>query len=342
MWALDGLAHAGTADALRGLDRAVAARCPTDEDLVGVLSWYRIEEPPWNQWRMSNRRMDRAFAAIEAEGRSLTLLRARVPNVTDEIPQLLTEVVALESKSTAELLELSDWNTWPILKDRTSRADVTLLLAAARGGGDGAKSAALIALGEQNNAGVLEAAELAVRNGSKQVARAGRRAIFGLSSDSIVTKARGWLAETGALGDAAARILSRKGTEADVPALFEGLERARAEENVYMQSSLVEGFGRLRAESAAPLIEVIFAETTYSYLRGRAAEALSEISPMFPRGLAIECLWDCEEGTRALGATVASLEGPRVRDRLAELSADVVEGKSAREAASHRIQSQAR
>ncbi len=322
-WALDALAEVGSADAVRGLGPAVAASCATDKDLVQALMWLRSEQPVWNEWRLSTPRIDRAFASIEATQKSRT---------QGEVP---------ESRSTEELLQLSQFNTWRILKDRTSQADVNLLMAATRDGSDGAKSAALIALGEQNNGAVLEPAELAVRTGSEQVARAGRMALFRLSSDSAVTKARGWLRESGHLGDAAAHILSEHGTAADIPALMEALERARAEQNLYAQSSLVEGLGRLRAERSASMIEVIFAETAYSYLRRRAAEALSAVSSEFPRGLAIECLWDCEEDTRALGATVASLGEPRVRERLAELSADNVEGDDARKVATERIQSQA-
>jgi HEAT repeat protein len=244
-----------------------------------------------------------------------------------------------ESKSTAQLLQLSDSNTWRILKERTSQEDVRMLIAAARNADDGAKSAALISLGHQNNDTVLDLAELAVRNGSEQVARAGRMALFRLSSDLAVTKARAWIREPGHLGDAAAHILSAHGTAADVPVLREALKHARAEEDVYAQSSIVDGLGRLGDERVATAIEAIFVETTYSYLRRRAAHALAQVSPTFSRTLAIECLWDCEADTRLLACSVAPLEIATVRERITELAADVVEEEDVRHEADARLTS---
>src|SRR5690606_16879753 len=76
--------------------------------------------------------------------------------------------------------------------------------------------------------------------------------------------------------------------------------------------SLVEGAGRLALTAAVPVLRHVYRETSSSLLRGHAARALAATDPSFPAGFAIECLWDCEEDTRATGARYATTVDTRV------------------------------
>jgi hypothetical protein len=100
---------------------------------------------------------------------------------------------------------------------------------------------------------------------------------------------------------------------------------------------LVDGAGRLSIACAAPLLRHIYRETSSSHLRGRAALALTATDPSFPAGFAVECLWDCEESTRELGARHAAIGDARVVEQLRRLATDPAEEAEVQTAVRSRI-----
>ncbi|MEV0708466.1 hypothetical protein [Nocardia aurea] len=84
-------------------------------------------------------------------------------------------------------------------------------------------------------------------------------------------------------------------------------------------------------------VEAIFDSTVYSYLRERCAKTTSRLSSAFARERAVECLDDCESGTRRVGITHADLSIRGVRERLGRIAEDPTEDDDNRQAARNRI-----
>ncbi|OEV32113.1 hypothetical protein AN219_00870, partial [Streptomyces nanshensis] len=138
-------------------------------------------------------------------------------------------------------------------------------------------------------------------------------------------------APEGALPDclttAAAEMLACRGGAQDARAVLSALRRTVRKEGPDSEAlwPLVDGVGRLGVDCAAPVLRHIYRETSSSQLRGRAAGALALTDPSFAAGFAVECLWDCEETTRALAAESAATGDERVVERLRRLAADPAE-----------------
>jgi hypothetical protein len=60
------------------------------------------------------------------------------------------------------------------------------------------------------------------------------------------------------------------------------------------------------------------------------------VDPTFAGGRAVECLWDCEEGVRAVGVEHADLT-PQVQARLESMVGDVIEDDRVRALAAVRL-----
>ena len=86
----------------------------------------------------------------------------------------------------------------------------------------------------------------------------------------------------------------------------------------------------------SPELRRAFREMTDSFGRRFVAKALAELDSEFSSTLAVDCLWDAEERTREIGASVAALDVPGVRGRLQELAADEYEAAEVRAAAQAR------
>lgn len=91
----------------------------------------------------------------------------------------------------------------------------------------------------------------------------------------------------------------------------------------------------------APEVGRAFREMFDSYGRHFVADALVAVDADFPKGLAVDCLWDAEKTIREVGATHASLGIPGVRERLRELADDLHEDVDVREKARARLGSEA-
>jgi len=83
----------------------------------------------------------------------------------------------------------------------------------------------------------------------------------------------------------------------------------------------------------------IFYNFRFSMGRSYAAKALQITSPeFFANNLALECLWDCEEGTRELAAKFAPLDAPEGLPRIRYLADDTFEGEPVRIEAKKRLE----
>jgi hypothetical protein len=301
------------------------------QDAVAVLRRYVVEGWNW-QW------------ALEA------LADLDFPHATEGLGDELerrfeSDAELIEALRGATLLEL--WRRWAEKNPRLSRAldalkatneqgtanqieepSVALLVTTATTGREDARRAALAHLGSLHAAEAIEPAELAIRNGSTELRRLGRRALFRAANPGMVPQARRWATEDNELAEVALRVLARHGDFGDVLFLRASLENAWKLGHIYGACDAVDGLGRLADRESESTIETIYDETTYSYLRRRAARALAALSEQFALGRAIESLWDCESETRLVGAASANLARDSVRHRLGEILGNPLEDAS--------------
>ncbi|NEA86378.1 HEAT repeat domain-containing protein, partial [Streptomyces sp. SID14436] len=150
---------------------------------------------------------------------------------------------------------------------------------------------------------------------------------------------RRWAGRPDALGAAAGRVLACRGGVQDREPVLAALREAVRGEGPDATTlwTLVDGAGRLGITCAAPVLRHVYRETASSHLRGRTARALAATDPSFAAGLAVECLWDCEESTREIAARHAGTGDSRVVERLRRLAADPAEEAEVQTAVRSRI-----
>ncbi|MFI5533905.1 HEAT repeat domain-containing protein [Kitasatospora sp. NPDC051853] len=211
--------------------------------------------------------------------------------------------------------------------------DRPAVLAAARDGAPGARTAALRYLVDQQDPEAAGLIELAAADIDRRVVSSALSELRRMRGAAALEHARRWAdPDTGgadsALGEAAVQLLADAGEPADGPLVVAGLRRwisSRGVEGTGL-GTLVDGVGRLAAAGAVPALRHVYGEAASSELRGRAAKALSLTDQYFARGIAVECLWDCEEATRELAARHVTTTGDvRVLERLRRLAADPAE-----------------
>jgi hypothetical protein len=126
----------------------------------------------------------------------------------------------------------------------------------------------------------------------------------------------------------------------DVPVLRAALKEAlqNDEEFCYRLCTLVDAFSHLPGAGSVPELSDVFAQFRYSYGRSRAAKAISVTSPdLFRERFALECMWDCEDRTRVLGAKFVPLSDKASTGRLHDLASNLWEEKEVRAEAGKRI-----
>ena len=167
-----------------------------------------------------------------------------------------------------------------------------------------ARRLALLALAERRDPAAIHiAAEVFKRN----VIGAERASAFGyflaLDASVIVPLARGWLDLEDGRSRVAAATMALHSTPDDLPLIRSAFSRAWSAHSMYEISDLVDALARLPSVGPHSELRVVFTDVEYSYARRRAAVALAATDPEFPTTFAAECLWDCEEETRLIGAT---------------------------------------
>ena len=122
-------------------------------------------------------------------------------------------------------------------------------------------------------------------------------------------------------------------TAEDIPLLRHAIADALPDDkgNIYRLCSLFEAFSHLPDVGLIPELLEVFVRFRYSYGRASAAEAIDVTAPsLFQKKFALECLWDCEDRARFVGAATVPLENPEAMLRLRQLASDVWEYEDVR------------
>ncbi|WP_424214857.1 HEAT repeat domain-containing protein [Streptomyces sp. BI20] len=334
-WALDELATRDDDAGLRGLADAVLARFPRTEEGERELTEAvrdAYEPRPWALWEELPAHAERLRAARE---RGSFQRWQRQLGGSGPRPEWGVDAVfewAEDGLRRGTPLHVPAARCLAAVAGPEDRSAV--LAAAAGHRGEAARATALhhLVLAEPENPAVLDLIEAA---GDEPAVAAYAR----MTGPGALARARAWALRDDALGHAAAALLAGHGAAADAPAVLGALRAAvRAEgpdsPRLY---ALVDGVGRLAVHCAAPVLRHLYRETASSRLRGRAARALATTDPRFASGLAVECLWDCEDDTREIAAHHAETADSRVTDRLRRLAADPAEDEPVQSAVRNRI-----
>lgn len=330
-WALDELAVRDEDDALRALGPAVLARFPatTEGDAQLAAALREAYEPrPWRLWAEDpdpavSERVRKASEQT-AFDRWQRQMRPAGPTPGWSVGAVLEWA---QEGLAAHPPQHRDAPAARCLAAVAGPEDREELVRSARGGPEAARAAALRHLSDRQDREALDLIEAAALSASEVVARAAVESFERMRSVAALTRARAWSRREDALGAAAARMLACRGGEQDADRVLGALRRLVQREGADAEglAALVEGAGRLAIDCAAPVLRHVYRETSSSQVRGVAAHSLGRTDPSFGAGLAVECLWDCEETTRELAARTATTADVRVLARLRSLAADPAE-----------------
>ncbi|MFI9588222.1 HEAT repeat domain-containing protein [Streptomyces sp. NPDC052236] len=340
-WALDELALRDNDRGLRALATSVLARFPaTPEGDAELAATVRdaFEPRPWRLWAEDDRPAVGARVRAAREAGSFDRWQRQMRPTG---PRPGWSVQAVFDWAEQGLERGSDLHV-PAARCLSAVAgpdDRPAIIHTAQHGPDGARSAALHYLAESRDPVVLDLIETATLSGSVTVAEAAVSAFERMCGDEAVDRARRWVHRPDALGASAAGVLACRGGTKDAQLVLGALRRTvRADgPDAPPLWTLVDGAGRLGIGCAAPVLRHVYRETASSQLRGRAARALAATDSSFATGLAVECLWDCEETTREVAALHAETGDVRVADRLRRLAADPAEEAEVQTAVRSRI-----
>ncbi|WP_344259991.1 HEAT repeat domain-containing protein [Streptomyces sodiiphilus] len=332
-WALDELAVRDSDEALRALGPQVLERFPRTPDGDAALAAAlrdAFEPRPWRLWAEDGQR----------PGQRARLERARQEGSFDRWQRQLRPARPQPGWSVDSVLDWAvegyereprQWREAPAarcLGAVAGPADRNRLLSAAAGGHPAARAAALRHLAERADDAVVGLIGTAAGDPDPDVSRAAVTAFSRMRHDPrALAAARQWAGRADDLGFAAAAMLAGLGDATDAPRVLAALRRAVRTLGAQAPQllPLTEGVGRLTVAAAAPVLRYVYRETASSQLRGQAARSLASVDPDFPSGLAVECLWDCEESTREVAARFAATGDERVVERLRRLAADPAE-----------------
>lgn len=346
-WALDELALRDDDAALLALRGAVLDRFPaTPEGEAELARAVRnaYEPRPWRLWAADAD--DPAAARVRAAGERGSLdrwqrqMRGPGPGPGWSVRQVLAWAEESADGPADRSRPLAAARCLTAVAGPDDRAEI---LDAARFGPDAARIAALRHLTERADPDALGLVEAAAETASADVAESAVASFERMCTPEALERARRWARRDDRLGLAAAGMLAVRGGPGDAEAVLAALYRTArtAGPNAHGLGDLIDGAGRLRVARAAPVLRQIYRETSSSHLRGRAASALALTDPAFPAGTAVECLWDCEEDTRELGAGRAAIGDRRVVEQLRRLAADPAEEAQVQTAVRDRIGSEA-
>lgn len=315
--ALDELMAANATELLQGLEPVVAERA-AEESLQAAGT-----EAMWSEGRRRIAEADRIAAQL------------LMPDVTE---------IDTRAMSTAELLSAEQGTPATMaeeLAERREAQDVQLLLATAADGKatPGARWLSLRALATQGDPRLVGVIQGILRDDETppRVRFASISAFGALPAALTLDLARGWFDDPDVrLRRAAEEVLSKHATADDVPRLVGTLPSALVEDDQYRICNVAEALERVPDRGPYPVLEACFVEMTYSFGRHRVVAALAATDPNFASDIGVECLWDCEYTTRALGCTKAELGGP-TRTRLEELAEDPLENDEVVKAALRRL-----
>ncbi|MEU3780556.1 HEAT repeat domain-containing protein [Streptomyces sp900129855] len=340
-WALDELALRDDDSGLRALAAPVLARFATDAEGEAELAAAvrdAFEPRPWRLWAEDPR--DHISTRVRAAHEAGCFDRwQRQMSPGGPRPGWSVEAVLEWAQQGVERGAALHVPAARCLSAVAGPEDRPEIVQAAKDGTEGARCTALRYLADCNDPDAPVLIEQAVATGSTAVVEAAVDAFERMRSIAAVDRARGWVHRPDALGAAAGRMLACRGGTQDSDLVLGALREAVRGEGCDAPSlwTLVDGAGRLGIVCAAPVLRHIYRETASSHLRGRCARALAATDPSYAAGFAVECLWDCEEGTREIAARHAETGDARVVERLRRLAADPAEEAEVQTAVRSRI-----
>jgi hypothetical protein len=163
--------------------------------------------------------------------------------------------------------------------------------------------------------------------------------MLALPGQETLPLARDWIAQPNLhkqyLGQ---ELLEEHATPDDVPVLRTFLRSMLVDEDAEYRCYLIKAFFHLPDVGPIPELSDIYHHFRFSLGRSYAVEAIQVTSPgQFQEKFAVECLWDCEECSRELGAKFAPIESEQVRRRIQFLAQDQFEAEATRKAAQDRL-----
>lgn len=324
--AVSALQDTGRPEAWRGLLAVLLERFPTGRDLAELEIYLNADRPPAPDWRAACPPLEAAFR----EARTEAALH----------PSREAQRKYYGSRSLEQLFEEVDpsriWVMRPIVQRRVRPADRALLHHHLRLE-EGARCAlalyGLAALGTRKDweayRAVVEADPDPRRFFWVHLSRSGEA----FPARRSLACVREWFGSPLPIRAHVARqVLAEHAEAEDQERLLAAIPPALVADEMYHVCSALEGLARLPAAGRLPEVEQAFEESTYSWARRYAAEAMLVHAPeQFVRAYATECLWDGEPRLRSLGCRHAHRTRPEVQERLAEIATDPYEDEDVRE-----------
>ena len=332
-WPLMELTRIANEQLLSRLARIVEERFPTSETLdAAMLMWGGGE---------SFARLSACSERIAASGSKIRLQRNS--SEAPPLPELLT-------LSPAELLSLAKpenhRHLGQVLKKVVRLTDMDLLVSHVSFENPYVSAVALAGLEKLSSPLLLpwllelwsklhdgERPSVIIRQGVLRI-------LLALPAETTLPPARRWIFEVESSNHSLAKkLLEAHATVEDIPVLRDALRLMLTNEDEEWDCFLIKAFFRFPNLGIVPELVEIYHQFRFSFGRGYAAEAIQITSPdLFRSTLALECLWDCEEGNRLLGIKFAPLESVEVRNRLQFLASSPLEEADARFEAKKRLE----
>ena len=333
-WPLDDLMTLPDSDLHTKVADAIERHFPSDEELEKALAWFYLDDVPWATLVQKCKRIGNFRNNLRKESGAASTQDTSSPDLT--------------TLTTKQLLELAgDKNRHKLRKvivQRVTTSDVDLLLENISVEKPFVADVALAGLAQLAPERIFEWLQNFWSSNPEMPGYLRRRAIdVMISLPKILTLplARERLSDENKHERFLAEELfeTHAGAE-DIPILKAAIEQALDddEECCYRLCNLVGAFSHLPDIGPIPELSEVFVRFRYSYGRTLAANAINVTAPdLFREEFALECLWDCEDRTRVLGAKFVPGANKDVRARFRELASDIWEDKSVREEAEKRI-----
>lgn len=199
--------------------------------------------------------------------------------------------------------------------EKATAEDVVWLLSQLSHEAHARTQVALMALRPIANEAMLEPLLAFFRQGIETQMKRGvmirlRDVFLELPAHLMLPLARQWIRSKSEECRTVARgIFARHAEVCDIPMMRKLLARSLRDEetNLYLICDLLEAFARFAGHGCIPEVAQAYTEMRYAYGRKLAARAIHALNPEdFRTEYAQECLWDCEEDTRALAETISS------------------------------------
>lgn len=319
-------------------------RFPEDEVLDGELPTtgpgMHTQQEPWRSLRVVNPRVERILSAHESAAVQQQFRQEQLRTALSgrSMPDLLAAPV---DDTTARFAARC-------LQQQVTTADLDLLLRVAQQGDRWQRFVAFRGLQYLAHPAAFPILRAFFEGSEVQsgfLYGAAVQALEALPAHVTLDLARDWFdAPDGLHRHVALQILDAHATSDDIPrvraALIPSLQRDTGETTeCYMQCTMLEILARFPAGGPYPEAETIFKEAGYARTRMYAAHVLAASDrDRFSGGLAVECLWDCEEEVRQRGCAYADLNNPAALSRLQSLAGDPFEDEVVRTAAHVRLE----